>query len=87
MKYLMLSFLFLPLNLAFSQSKETPLVSTVLGVQAVGYRDFSGPPILLLPVRLASDLAGNVFVVDRVGNKVWKITPNGVAVLFAGSGF
>lgn len=69
--------------------KITPegLVSTFAGDGVGGNTDgpaanarFSGPH------GLAFDSAGNLYVVESVGHKIRKITPNGIVSTFAGSG-
>jgi sugar lactone lactonase YvrE len=48
--------------------------------------DGTGTLVSMEPTRVCTDPSGNVYAVDRVYNKVRKITPSGLITNFAGSG-
>jgi uncharacterized protein (TIGR03437 family) len=47
-----------------------------------------GPPVLarIIPEGLAVDASGNVYIADQQSYRIWKVTPAGVATIFAGNG-
>jgi sugar lactone lactonase YvrE len=63
------------------------IVSTFAGSGSVGSADGNGTTASFnLPTVVTLDSFENIFVVDRMNNKIRKITPDGTVSTFAGSG-
>lgn len=63
------------------------LVSTFAGSGITGSEDGLGANASFnLPTVVTFDQSGNLFVVDRMNNKIRKITPNGAVTTYAGTG-
>ncbi|MHA0044045.1 NHL repeat-containing protein [Deinococcus sp. PEB2-63] len=71
--------------------KVTPsgVISTVAGTGVSGSTGDSGPATtatLNYPSGVATDSSNNLYIVEEVGNRVRKVTPNGVISTVAGTG-
>lgn len=71
--------------------KVTPdgLIVTVAGSGEAGFSGDGGPATearLSLPMDVAVDAAGNLYIADYANNRVRKVTPAGVITTIAGSG-
>ncbi|OGG55416.1 MAG: hypothetical protein A3F84_05950, partial [Candidatus Handelsmanbacteria bacterium RIFCSPLOWO2_12_FULL_64_10] len=65
------------------------VISTVAGTGANGFAGDGGPATraaLFLPVRIAFDAAGNLYIADSRNNRVRKVGKDGVITTFAGGG-
>ncbi|MCE7996898.1 MAG: hypothetical protein HEP71_33360, partial [Roseivirga sp.] len=62
-------------------------VTTVVGSGNSGSADGTGTAASLFsPLRVAADLAGNIYISDRGNLKIRKVSPSGVVTTLAGSG-
>jgi gliding motility-associated-like protein len=69
--------------------KITPagVVTTVAGSGAIGAQNGTGTAASFnYPFGITVDIAGNIYVVDQLGDLVRKISPTGVVSTFAGTG-
>ena len=65
----------------------TPQVSTLSGDGTVAHLDAAGQAAQFSdPCMLARDAAGNIYVADRLGHRIRRISPTGVVTTIAGSG-
>lgn len=72
----------------FSTSSVCTMVSTLAGSGATTSVDGTGSGAsFYAPSGVCADSYGNIFVADRFGHKIRKITPSGVVTTFAGSGY
>ncbi|HEY4359600.1 MAG TPA: IPT/TIG domain-containing protein [Bryobacteraceae bacterium] len=65
------------------------VITTVAGTGTLGYAGDQGQAInakLNIPSDMATDSAGNLYIVDRGNNVVRKVDPSGVITTFAGNG-
>ena len=65
------------------------VISTVAGGASYGYSGDGGPAAsarLYVPVDVAVDKGGNIYVADSFNNRVRKISPSGVITTVAGNG-
>jgi sugar lactone lactonase YvrE len=72
--------------------KVTPagIISTVAGTGTAGYNGDGGPATsaqLDVPMGVAVEAAGNLFIADGGNNRIRKVTPGGVITTVAGNGF
>ncbi|MFE7117923.1 NHL repeat-containing protein [Streptomyces sp. NPDC057654] len=64
-------------------------IATVAGTGAAGYLSDGGPAPLTklnLPIGLAVDQQGNLYIADRANHRIRKVTPDGVITTLAGNG-
>ncbi|MDC0766763.1 NHL repeat-containing protein [Streptomyces sp. HD] len=64
-------------------------IATVAGTGATGYLSDGGPaPLtrLYLPMGLAVDRQGNLYIADRYNHRIRKVTPDGIITTVAGTG-
>ncbi|MES2647966.1 MAG: LamG-like jellyroll fold domain-containing protein [Bacteroidota bacterium] len=82
-------------NIYFSESRyhriqkisTAGILSTLAGGTTSGYTDGSGTTAKFnVPSGLSTDAAGNVYVADRLNNRIRKITPAGEVTSYAGNG-
>ena len=69
--------------------KVTPdgIINTVAGINAFGYSGDGGPATsaaLNLPIGLAVDAGGNLFIADNKNNRIRKVSPDGFITTEAG---
>ena len=67
----------------------TGIITTVAGNGTKGFSGDGGPAqnaSLALPMDVAVDAAGNLYIADRDNNRIRKVTPNGIISTFAGNG-
>ena len=65
------------------------IITTVAGNGGGGYAGDGGPATnasLNLPIRVATDAAGNLFIADLVNNVIRRVDPNGIITTAAGNG-
>ncbi|WP_078897107.1 NHL repeat-containing protein [Streptomyces rimosus] len=65
------------------------VIATVAGTGAAGYLSDGGPAPLTklhLPLGLAVDKQGNLYIADRYNHRVRKVTPDGIITTIAGNG-
>lgn len=65
------------------------VISTLAGTGVAGFGGDGGPAknaLLNLPFDVASDAAGNVYIVDNGNNRIRRVTPAGVISTIAGNG-
>jgi sugar lactone lactonase YvrE len=68
---------------------QSGVITTVAGIGTSGFNGDGGPAIsaqLNKPYAAAVDTAGNLFIADYGGNRVRKVTPNGIITTVAGNG-
>lgn len=66
------------------------IITTVAGNGSIGFSGDGGPATsatLGLPAGVAVDSAGNIYIADRLNNRVRKVTKDGVITTVAGNGF
>jgi trimeric autotransporter adhesin len=69
---------------------STGNITTVAGNQKLGFTGDGGPATsaaLFLPVDVAIDSAGNLFIADTINARIRKVAANGVITSIAGTGF
>jgi sugar lactone lactonase YvrE len=77
------------LNARVRKVDSTGVITTLAGNGITGYSGDGGPATaaaLDVPVGVAADGFGNVYIVERVGNRVRKVDSTGVITTLAGNG-
>ena len=74
---------------AFTLCHGQPVISTVAGNGTIGYTGDGGPALsagLKIPTDMASDAAGNIYIVDYGNSVIRKVDTAGKISAFAGNG-
>jgi len=80
---------FTGLNCVFKVA-PSGVLSRIAGTARVGYSGDGGPAAsaqLNVPMGLAVDIGGNLYIADSYNNRIRKVSPSGVITTVAGNGF